>query len=88
MTVPQVLPAQFLLPPESATSRTETVCAGPERMREVFVSTSHKVEVRLVVKRQQELGYFMLRYEGAFPLQGHVWESGQFFSMLRVQVGD
>ena len=47
-----------------STSKTETVCAGHERKREVYVSASHKMEVRLVVKRQEELGYFMLKYEG------------------------
>ena len=41
-----------------------TVCAGTDRVREVYLSRSHKVEVRLVVKRQQELGYFLLKYEG------------------------
>ena len=44
--------------------KTETVCAGHERKREVYVSASNKMEVRLVVKRPDLLGYFLLKYEG------------------------
>ena len=32
--------------------------------REVYVSASNKMEVRLVVKRPDLLGYFLLKYEG------------------------
>ena len=37
---------------------------GHERKREVYVSASNKMEVRLVVKRPDLLGYFLLKYEG------------------------
>lgn len=43
----------------------ETVCGGKGRIRHVYLSHSHRVEIRLFArKKSSDFPYFMLKYEG------------------------
>ena len=50
---------------ERDASRSETVCNGKDRMREVYTSTGHVVEVRVMTSSQSGDGrHFLLEYKG------------------------
>ncbi len=49
---------------ETAASRSETICAGTQRQKLIYSSQTNIVEVRLVVNKQDELGHFLIQYEG------------------------
>lgn len=50
---------------EKETSATMTVCADTDRIKEIRLTDSHTVEIRIVTKKRSEKDLsFMLKYEG------------------------
>ena len=52
--------------------KSVTVCAGTKRIRMVYVSSSHVVEVRLLPGNANSTGYFLLHYQGQDLLSSYV----------------
>ena len=49
---------------EKTQMRTTTVCAGDRRIRNMYVSMGHEVEIRVVVNGSSDEERFLLKYKG------------------------
>ena len=52
---------------ERAVGSALTLCAGDERFRHLYTSTTNAVEIRIFTKKKMEReAYFVLKYDGQY----------------------
>ena len=54
---------------EAAVSRNTIICGGEQRVKGVYLSTSHEMELQIMNRRTQgKSQYFLFKYEGNIRL--------------------